>query len=399
VPLDLEVDDKRPVRDYVALMRSLLGRVRPLDIAIAVALVAALELEALTEDLGRTSVAVTAFAVLGVAVAFRRAAPLGALVVGLAALLAAVGAGMSMKTPVSPLLFYVLVLYAVALREEWRRAVAGLVVALGATFASLVVAHLHGEAFDWTDVPFVTLISATPWVVGRAMRGRLDESGVLEERVERLERERLTAVADERARIARELHDVIAHSVSVMVVQAGAAEEVLRRDPARAVEPIRAVQDSGRQALVEMTRLLGLLRDDGAELGLAPQPGLDALPTLVAQVEEAGLAVRLRAEGERRTLPPAIELTAYRLLQEALTNALKHAGSARVDVLLRYAADALEIEVLDDGDGGGSGHAGGHGLVGMRERVSVFRGEFDAGPRPEGGFAVRALLPLEAAAP
>jgi signal transduction histidine kinase len=233
------------------------------------------------------------------------------------------------------------------------------------------------------------VLSVAPWLVGRAMRGQVAET-------RRLERDRLSAVAQERARIARELHDVIAHSVSVMIVQAGAGEEMLKADPARALEPLRSVQETGRQALVEMSRLLGLLRDDRRELGLAPQPGMRDLRDLAAQVREAGLQVDLRIEGDPRSLPLGVDLSAYRVVQEALTNALKYARGARAEVRVRYAPDALELEIVDDGAGTANGHVGGHGLIGMRERVSVFGGEFEAGPRDGGGFSVRASLPFKA---
>jgi signal transduction histidine kinase len=261
--------------------------------------------------------------------------------------------------------------------------------------AVLIVAHQDGQ-FPVSDIPFVTVVVCTPWFVGYAMRGKLRRSDELERRAERLEHERATAVADERARIARELHDVIAHSVSVMVVQAGAAEEVLKRSPEAALEPLRAVQETGRQALVEMSRLVGLLRETGQEIGLTPQPRLDELEELVASVEHAGLPVSLSLEGDRRRLPLGIELTAYRVVQEALTNALKHAGEASAEVRVRYEPDALLLEVLDDGPGA-NGYGGGHGLAGMRERVGVFGGEVTAGPRASGGFAVRVRLPVEEA--
>jgi signal transduction histidine kinase len=365
-----------------------------IDVGIALVVTAAMEIEVWTDGLHPAGAAAVAFAVLGGSLVLWRAAPLLALVIGLIAIAAAVAAGVSMQTPVSPLLFYVLVLYSVGLREELAAAVAGLVLAIGMTLATNALATRNGEGFAWSDIPWITFISVTPWIVGRAMRGRVRHSEELERRAERLERERLAAVAEERARIARELHDVIAHSVTVMVVQAGAAEEVLKRDPGRALEPLRSVQETGRQALVEMTRLVGLLRDDAEEVGLAPQPGLDEVPALVAQVREAGLPVELRVEGDERRLPPALELTAYRVVQEALTNALKHAGDTRAEVSLRYGADALELEVVDDGPGSADGFSGGHGLAGVRERVTVFDGEFAAGPRPDGGFAVRARLPL-----
>jgi signal transduction histidine kinase len=192
------------------------------------------------------------------------------------------------------------------------------------------------------------------------------------------------------------LHDVIAHSVSVMVVQAAAATEMLKHDPERASQPLAAVEETGRQALVEMGRLVGLLRE-GEHFGLAPQPGLDDLDALAAQVTEAGLPVEVRIEGARRPVPLGIDLSAYRVIQEALTNALKHAGRARAHVLVRFETDALEVEVVDDGSGGAPMHSGGHGLIGMRERVSVFGGEFHAGPRPGGGYTVRARMPFGSA--
>jgi signal transduction histidine kinase len=179
-----------------------------------------------------------------------------------------------------------------------------------------------------------------------------------------------------------------------MVVQAGAAEEVLRQTPERALEPIRAVQDTGRQALAEMARLLGMLRRDGEELGLAPQPGLDDLEGLVEQTRRAGLPVELRVEGTPRPVPLGADLSAYRIVQEALTNARKHAGEARATVTVRYGVEALEVEVADDGSGAGNG-GGGHGLVGMRERVALFGGDLHAGPRPGGGFRVHARLPIK----
>jgi signal transduction histidine kinase len=256
----------------------------------------------------------------------------------------------------------------------------------------------NGESYSAGDFGFITVLSLAPWLVGKAMRGRLAHLDVLETqaaRAERAQEERARAAAkEERARIARELHDVIAHSVSVMVVQAGAAEEVLRQAPERALEPIRAVQDTGRAALAEMARLLGMLRRDAEELGLAPQPGLDDLGALVGEARAAGLPVQLHVEGESRPLPVGADLSAYRIVQEALTNARKHAREAQATVTVRYTSDALELEVLDNGQGGKSAREGGHGLIGMRERVALFGGELDAGPNAGGGFRVHARLPL-----
>jgi signal transduction histidine kinase len=372
---------------------SLRGRVSATDVAVGVAFTAVSLLEVWREGISPALLAAAMFGVLGASLTIRRVAPLGALVMGLGAQLVAVLGGVSLEMAVTPLLFFALVLYSVGLREE--RPVLGLGIGVVMMAAVLVVANRNGE-FDASDIPFVTLVVCTPWFVGYGVRAKLRRSDELEARAERLERERLTAVADERARIARELHDVIAHSVSVMVVQAGAAEEVLKRDPGAALEPIRAVQDTGRQALVEMSRLVGLLREAGDELGLAPQPRLDDLDALVASVGDAGLPVSLRVDGEPRPLPLGVELTAYRVVQEALTNALKHAGDARAEVCIRYEPDALVLDVADDGPGA-NGHGGGHGLAGMRERVGVFGGEVTAGPRPAGGFGVHVRLPVEEA--
>jgi signal transduction histidine kinase len=188
---------------------------------------------------------------------------------------------------------------------------------------------------------------------------------------------------------------VIAHSFTVMVVQAGAAEDVFDRDPAAVLEPIRAVQETGRGALVEISRLLGLLRADGAELGLAPQPRIDDLPDLAAETEAAGLPVALRVEGTPCPLPLGVDLSIYRIAQEALTNALKHSTGARANVVLHYGEDAVELAIENDGATSSNGHRGGHGLIGMRERVAVFGGTLEAGPRPDGGFRVVARLPLQ----
>jgi signal transduction histidine kinase len=202
------------------------------------------------------------------------------------------------------------------------------------------------------------------------------------------------AVVEERARIARELHDVIAHHVSMIVLQAGAERRVLGEENASTREVLETVEQSGRSALTETRRLLGMLRGDGSD-PLTPQPGLDDVPMLVGQLRDAGLPVELSIDGERRELPVGIELSAYRIVQEALTNTLKHAGDARATVHVRYGPDSLELEIADDGPGGNKrASGGGHGLVGMRERVALYGGRFDASRRPSGGFAIRVVLPI-----
>jgi signal transduction histidine kinase len=254
-------------------------------------------------------------------------------------------------------------------------------------------------------------VFAIAWVIGDNIRTRRAYLAELEARAERLEREREEkaerAVIEERTRIARELHDVIAHNVSVMVVQASAGDELFDTDPERARESLRSVAATGRAALTELRRLLGVIRAEeeaGGGPSYVPQPGIGYLDELVRQVQETGLAVELSVLGEPRELPEGVGLCAYRIVQEALTNTLKHAGASRADVSLRYVDDALELQVVDDGrgaepvNGDGDREAGGHGLIGMRERVALFGGELTARPRGAGsGYEVRARLPLEEA--
>jgi signal transduction histidine kinase len=239
---------------------------------------------------------------------------------------------------------------------------------------------------------------AAAWFTGRLMRRWRQRAAQLEALTLALEEQRelqaQAAVAVERARIARELHDVIAHNVSMMVVQAGAERRVLDGGQGSTREVLETIEQIGRGALTEMRRLVGMLRSDNGD-PLAPQPALTDLATLASQVGEAGLPVELVFEGERRELPVGIELSAYRIVQEALTNALKHAGDARATVRVRYGADSLELEIVDDGAGAAAPvPSGGHGLVGMRERVALYGGQLDAGRQPSGGFRVRVLLPI-----
>jgi signal transduction histidine kinase len=240
-------------------------------------------------------------------------------------------------------------------------------------------------------IPFLVVSTVVMLIVRQVI-------GTHNRRAEMAERERdlaaREAVVEERARIARELHDVIAHNVSMMVVQAGAERRVLEREEDSSTREVLAtVEQIGRSALTEMRRLVGMLRTDGVD-SLAPQPGLDDVPALVTQVCEAGLPVELHVEGERRELPAGIELSAYRIVQEALTNALKHAGNAHAEVRIRYGPESLELEIVDDGPGAAAPAAGGHGLVGMRERVALYGGRLDAGRRAGGGFEVSVKLPV-----
>lgn len=364
------------------------------DLALALALSVFGLAELWIVDVSPKAIAIPAVIVAGSALVWRRAAPLGVVLIVFGSIAGESLLGVSLDRPDSPLLMALVATYTVAAHRGLREAVVGLAAAIAGIWIGVA-----GQATNnHSDFAFTLVVVSAGWLVGRGLHGRVRQTAQLVERTQHLEQkaevERQAAVADERRRIARDLHDVIAHSVSVMVVQAGAAEDVFARDPAGVIEPIRAVQETGRAALVEISRLLGLLREDGAEIGLAPQPRVADLAALAEQMRVAGLPVELRFEGESQPLPIGVDLSLYRIAQEALTNTLKHAGSARTEIVLRYLGGAVEIEVLDDGTGSVNGHRGGHGLIGMRERVAVFGGTLEAGHRPEGGFCVRASLPL-----
>jgi signal transduction histidine kinase len=248
------------------------------------------------------------------------------------------------------------------------------------------------------DFVFIPLRFVVAWVAGYALRERAEQAEAAEVRASQAEREReavaRVAVAEERARIARELHDIVAHAVSVMVLQVGAVRHKLPDMLAEDRDSLRSVERAGRTALAEMRRLLGAMRRDGDGLELTPQPGLDGLDSLLDEIGRAGLPVELHVDGERFPLPRAIDLSAYRIVQEGLTNALKHARASNADVTLRYAPDELEIEVRDDGDGGAKSDGPGYGLVGVRERVKIYGGEMSAGAATGGGFILSTRLPI-----
>ncbi|ROO88449.1 signal transduction histidine kinase [Actinocorallia herbida] len=339
------------------------------------------------------------FIVVTGAVAFRQRFPvcvLALIVVGGVVLHAA---GVQPSGEVIALL---LAIYTVAAhRPLARSALAG-----GAAIAVTAVLHATAGPGAVSFSLFVALLAAV-WWAGRSTRLRRSYLAELEDRAARLEKARFAdaraARVEERSRIARELHDVVAHHVSVMTVQAGAARRILDRDPELARESIETIEQVGRTALSEMRRIVGVLRTDrdaappGPEL--SPQPGVEDLSGLIEQVRETGLTVDLDVAGEARRLSTGVDLAAYRLIQEALTNSLKHAGPhARAWVRLKYRDRDLIVEICDDGRGVIDSAAGssGHGLVGMRERVALYGGELRIGPRTGGGFQVRATFPLEA---
>lgn len=300
---------------------------------------------------------------------------------------------------------YSVVKYGQRLRDG---VLAGAVAAVGVLLAA---AQTPGVIKWWVTALWYALVTGAVWLVALNVRTRRLYVLSLEERASTLEREReaesRAAVAEERTRIARELHDVVAHSMAVMIVQADGARFMLDRDPEQARTAVKVVADTGRQALEEMRRLVGVLRDAGpsgaAGSVVAADPehrrlALTELPDLLARFRDAGLRIRHTVDGEPPALPPGLELTVYRVVQEALTNALKHAGvGAGVEVTLTYAADAVVVRVVDDGRGRpvvSPAPSGGHGLLGMRERVTVYDGSLTAGPRLAGGWQLEARLPL-----
>jgi signal transduction histidine kinase len=285
--------------------------------------------------------------------------------------------------------------YSVAVYSRWRR-VFLIWLLVGSAWLALAFPESNPSMPAWA---LQLVVGFGVWLAGNSVRERQLRTEMLEERSRRLEHERelsmRVARADERERIARELHDVVAHSVSVMVIQAGAARAVLNTQPDRSVEALLAVEASGRAALRELRRLLGLLTDADDEPDLSPQPGLDQLPALVEGVARAGLPVELDVEGSLEGVPPGLDLTAYRIVQEALTNALKYANGAETKVRVNVQEDILQVEVVDSGGTPiGATTGSGRGLLGMRERVALYGGELTVGERSEGGFAVRARLPL-----
>jgi signal transduction histidine kinase len=380
-----------------ARARDTVRDVKRLDVLLAAGLTIAMVFEVWAEHLKPEVVSSVGMVVGGVSLAWRRVYPIAVTLVFVSISVAQAGAGMSMHSAVSPVIGLLVCSWSIGAYEDRRRALLGLTLLVCGIWVGMGIDVLRGtDRYEATDVPWIGTLILLPGVLGMLFGARTRSLRAAEARAVRLELEQREAVAAERSRIARELHDVIAHSVAVMTVQAGAAEEMLKQDPARALEPVRAVQETGRQALAEMKRLVGILREGDHELGLEPQPGVADLERLVAHVREAGLAVDLRVEGKPRPLPIGVDLSAYRVVQEALTNALKHAQASSAVVVLRYRDDDLSIEITDDGVGASSAGSG-HGLAGMRERIAVFGGRFDAGPGERGGFAVRALLPLQAA--
>ncbi|MFJ9905873.1 sensor histidine kinase [Streptomyces sp. NPDC101152] len=332
-------------------------------------------------------------------------------------LLLAIGLGvvqlaLDVATMVADFAMLVIVYTVAVMGARWASRVALAVGLFAATAAEVRWPQEHSSTLGHLAVViFQTVPFALAWVLGDSIRTRRAYFAQLEERAARLEKEReaqaKVAVAAERARIARELHDVVAHNVSVMVVQADGAAYVLDAAPDQAKKALETISSTGRQALAEMRRLLGVLRTgEHKEVGeYVPQPDVEQIDELVEQCRTSGLPVDFKVEGTPRPLPSGVELTAYRIVQEALTNTRKHGGpNAGASVRLVYFDDGLGLLVEDDGKGAphelyeeGGADGQGHGLIGMRERVGMVGGTLDAGPRPGGGFRISALLPLKPA--
>ena len=280
-------------------------------------------------------------------------------------------------------------------QRDVRRAWAGLAIVLGGIIT--VVYNIPGHAT--AELVVIPVDFGISWAAGFALRDRAQKAEAAETRAAQAEREReaaaRVAVAEERARIARELHDIVAHAVSVMVLQVGAVRHQLPDELGEQRGALTDVERAGRTALAEMRRLLAAMRREGDEAELLPQPGLDGIDSLLAEIGRAGLPVELHVDGEPIPLPRGIDLSAYRIVQEGLTNALKHAQASDADVTFRYGPDELEIEIRDNGQGSSTTDGLGHGLVGVRERVKIYGGEMSAGSANGGGFVLSTRLPLD----
>src|SRR3954465_14848757 len=384
--------------------RLIAGRPSPTAIDVAVAIVAcvAAELELAFSSAIQGSPWVNAIAAAGATlpIAFRRRWPLAAAVT-VAAVVAgqeALGGDLT-ENSVTPLLSFPMVVYGVSAYCDRRRAFVGLAAVLSLVWVEVLLS----DDTMGGDFLFTALLVFGPWLVGRIVATRVELANELSDKADRLEREQekqaQLAVAQERSRIARELHDVVAHNVSVMVVQAAAARPMIDHDTTKAKDALGSVEQTGRAALKEMRRMVGMLGQGEDELLLTPQPSMDELDSLLERAREAGLEVDLEIEGERKRLESGGAPRPLRGVARALRNTLKHAGPARATVRLRYGDDDVEVDVSDNGRGvraaTENGAVTGQGLVGMRERVAMLGGEIEAGYRKDGGFGVRARLPLE----
>ena len=384
---------------FTARPTSLLRRLRQPAVAdslaaVALAIAGLVEVIAAPEREGPLAANLALALAYSLPIAWRRRAPLPALVTALAASLAMGLAFTSVDALFVPFVVVLALTYACGAYREGLTTYAGLALAVVALPA--IVATMEDRVA--ADYVFPTLIASVTWLAGRAMRTRARLTEELHETAARLaeahEDEGRLAAIDERRRIAREMHDLVAHSMSVMVVQAGGARRILDRDPSRALEAATRIERTGREALDEMRHLLGVLHVGDVRPELAPQPTLAEIGELVGRARAAGLPAVLELYGDRRALSAGQDLAAYRIVQEALTNAIKHAGGAPTTVCVQWSEHALAIEIRDHGTGAARNGDSGHGLVGMRERVRLYGGDLEAGPASGGGWRVHATFPL-----
>ena len=380
------------MRHLRRLVRVLRGHVFAVDALLAVALAGLVLSDVFTSEsylTGSEAVYVLVALLMTLPLAWRRRAPLLVVVVVMGAFAAQSFILDPTPTPDVEIVPALIAIYSVAAHGERWAAFAGGGFSLA---AGLVWLGLN-------DFLLPTVMFGGAWLAGRLVRKRQFYAQVFAERARVLERERdanaRVAAAEERVRLARELHDAVGHSVSVMVVQAGAERLALGEERPSTRDALLAIERTGREALAEMSRLLGLLRKEGEGLALAPRPTLTHVDALLQTVRDAGVPVELRVEGDLRSLPPGVDVSAYRILQEALTNIVKHAGPAQASVAVRYGDRAVEVEVSDDGRGPLNGNCVGYGLAGMRERVELHGGTLQTGKNDRGGFVVKARLPLE----
>jgi signal transduction histidine kinase len=360
-------------------------RPQAMDALIAAVLAVGLELQVfLSDQVDGAPVAVVGALAITVPIAWRRRAPLAVALIfaGASALQGALGGGVYVDAPplFATLVAGVVVFYSLGAYAGEREARIGLALGVLGLWTTVVVArHVELQSFLFSG----GLIALSPWLAGRVARSRVARAAALER----------AAASEERQRIARELHDVVAHGVVLMVLQAQGARRILDQDPERAREALEAIEETGKTAVAEIRRSLGILREDGVEAELAPQPTLDDLGVLVEEMRRAGLQVELNVTGDERTLDDGVGRSAYRIVQEALTNTIKHAGLVPTRVTVAYGADDLVLEIADDGPGHTGAGEDGQGLAGMRERVRLLRGDFEAQTMNGRGFVVRARIP------
>jgi signal transduction histidine kinase len=363
-------------------------KIQRLDVAVGVLLAVLLAWEAVDSDVQGPAGALLACAlVAGLALVFRRVATVPAIAVSMLAVVALVTLADEGQEPQAPILAMLVAAYSAGAHTSRRGGAAGL---------GLVIAAIVIDEAD--NVVVLGPLCAGAFAAGRLWQGRERDARRMADLAEALERERVEegrlAVAEERARIARELHDVVAHAMTTVVIEAGAERLHLGPEQRRTADVLHGIEQTSRAALVEMRRLLDVLRTaDEDEAQLTPQPSLARLDELVEHVGRSGLAVDVRIEGRPVELSPGLDVSAYRIVQESLTNVLRHAEATAASVVVAYTGTALELTIADDGHGTPNG-AGGHGIAGLRERVALFGGELDAGARDGGGFTVRARLPL-----